>query len=463
MNYRFYLSVIIALFTTGFIACNNNKQSEDHAHAADGSHPGETGLQALSYTLYTNKSELFVEFKPLVVGQTSKFAAHLTKLSENFLPFTEGEVTVSLVVNEKGIKQVANAPSSPGIFRLALQPTQAGKGKLIFDIRTKEFTDQFIIDNISIYADEKTAIAAQPAETGGNEISFLKEQAWKIEFANTAVRKETIYDIVKATGEIIPSPGEQVTVAAKSNGIVKYVGNNNITGYAVRSGQTMFTITGGEIAFENVEAAKEAARTELVAAKQNYERNAELIKDRLVTKSEYDNAKLRYEQAQITVANLGRNYSGAKPLASPINGFIQTIFVSEGQYVSAGQPLAIITKNQHILLRADVSMKDASKLNQISEANFRIGSGSETYSTKTLNGKLISIAKTAAANTPFIPVHFQMDGKPELLPGTFAEVFLKTAPVADALVIPMTALIEEQGIFYAYVQTKGESFETGRQ
>ena len=52
-------------------------------------------LQALAYTLYTTKSELFVEFKPLVVGQTSKFAAHLTKLGENFLPFTEGTVTVS--------------------------------------------------------------------------------------------------------------------------------------------------------------------------------------------------------------------------------------------------------------------------------------------------------------------------------------------------------------------------------
>ena len=85
-------------------------------------------LQPLAYTLYTEKSELFIEFKPLVVGQTSKFAAHLTRLGENFLPYTEGTVTVSLIVGDKGLKNTATAPASPGIFRLALQPAQAGLG-----------------------------------------------------------------------------------------------------------------------------------------------------------------------------------------------------------------------------------------------------------------------------------------------------------------------------------------------
>src|SRR5829696_5459011 len=85
------------------IAACKSKPTEDHPHTADGAHVKEE-LQALSYTVYTNKSELFVEFKPLVVSQTSKFAAHLTKLGDSFLPFTEGEVTVSLIQDDKGIK-----------------------------------------------------------------------------------------------------------------------------------------------------------------------------------------------------------------------------------------------------------------------------------------------------------------------------------------------------------------------
>ncbi len=416
-------------------------------------------LEPLAYTLYSGKSELFVEFKPLVVGQTSKFAAHLTILGENFLPYTEGTVTVSFIQNGKGIKNTANAPSSPGIFRLALQAAQAGMGKLVFDIQTAAFTDQFIIDSIPVFADEKTAIAAQPKDAGGNDISYLKEQAWKVEFANAPVMKETMFDVIKATGEIQSAPGDEVTIASKSNGIVKFVGNNNITGSAIRAGQTMFTVTGGEIAFENVEAAKQTAKAELTTAKSEYSRASELIKDKLITQGDFQNAKLRFEQAQITLNNLGRNYGGGKGLSSTINGFIKSIMVSEGQYVSAGQPLATVTKNQRLILKADVSLKDADKINSIQEANFTIIQNKQSYNTKELNGKVLAVGKTTAANSPFIPVHFQIDSKPGMLPGSFAEVFLKTTPINEALVIPVSALVEEQGIFYVYVQTEGESFQ----
>lgn len=441
--------ITMCLLAAGMIACKQKAAKEAEAE----------GLEPVAYTLYTGKSELFVEFKPLVVGQTSKFAAHLTILGENFLPYTKGTVTVSFIQNGKGIKNTANAPGSPGIFRLALQPAQAGTGKLIFDIQTTAFTDQFIIDSVEVYADEKTAIAAQPKELAGSDISYLKEQAWKVEFANAPVMKETMFDVIKATGEIQSAPGDEVTIAAKSNGIVKFVGNNNITGSAIRAGQTMFTVTGGEIPFENVEAAKQTARAELTTAKSEYARASELIKDKLITQGDFQNAKLRFEHAQITLNNLGRNYNGGKSLSSSINGFIKNIMVSEGQYVSAGQPLATITKNQRLILKADVSLKDAGKINSIQEANFTILQTKQSYNTKELNGKLLSVGKTTAGNSPFIPVHFQMDSKPDMLPGSYAEVYLKTIPISDALVIPVSALIEELGIFYVYVQTEGESFQ----
>ncbi len=443
---------VALLFIAGIMACNNKASNEQVSE--------EEGLQPVSYTLYTAKSEIFVEFKPLVVGSTSKFAAHLTKLGKNFLPYTEGTVTVSLLLNTKGLKNTATAPSSPGIFRLALQPTQAGIGRLVFDIQTKEFTDQVIIDSVGIYADEKAAIAAQPKEAGGGDISYLKEQAWKVEFANVPVQRETMYDVVKATGEILSAPGDEVTIAAKSNGVVKFSGNTNVTGSAVRSGQAMFTITGGEIPVENVAAVKQTARVELTTAQAEFNRASELIKDKLITQGEFQNARLRYQNAQIALSNLNRNYSaGGKSLSSPISGFIKSILVSEGQFVSAGQSLATITKNQKLVLRADVSLKDGDRISSIQEANFTIIQNKLTYNTKSLNAKLLSIAKTTGENTPFIPVHFQIDARPGILPGSFAEVYLKTVPIYNTLIIPTSALVEEQGIFYVYVQTEGESFQ----
>src|SRR5688572_26056865 len=102
---QFFASLLLA---GSLLACRQ-KTAEPHAHE------GEEGLQAVSYTLYTDKSELFIEFKPLVVGNTSRFAAHLTKLGESFLPFTEGSVTVTLIMGNKGLKNTASSPASPGI------------------------------------------------------------------------------------------------------------------------------------------------------------------------------------------------------------------------------------------------------------------------------------------------------------------------------------------------------------
>ena len=453
--------VVACMLLAGVMSCTRTSTEEDHAHAADGSHPGEEVLQALSYTLYTDKSELFVEFKPLVVGQVSKFAAHLTHLGDNFTPYTEGTVTVSLVTSNKGIKHTADAPASSGIFRLALQPTQAGTGKLIFDIKTKDFTDQLVIDSIPIYADENTAIAAQPKEeAGGTDISYLKEQAWKVEFSNMPVLRQTIYDVIKTTGQVQAAPGDESVVVAKSAGIVKFRGANILSGLPVRSGQALFSVSGGDIAVDNIDAAIRTATAEQNAAKAEFDRASELIKDKLITQTEFQQARLRYQQSQIALTNLSRSYgAGGKTAVAPSSGFIKELLVTEGQYVTAGQPLATIIKNRRLILRADVSLKDADRLSLIKQANFTIIQNKQTYSTLELNGRLLSVAKTTGNNTPYIPVHFEIDSKSGIIPGSYAQVYLQTTPIYNALAIPESALIEEQGMFYVYVQTAGESFQ----
>jgi membrane fusion protein, heavy metal efflux system len=433
------------------IACNNS-----HTHPEE----KKDELEALSYTIYTAKSELFVEFKPLVVGEASNFAVHLTKIGESFLPYMEGTVTVSLMQAGKELKNTVDAPSSPGIFRLALQPTQSGIGRVVFDVQTKEFTDQFVIDGIKIYNDEKAAIADQPDDAGGGDISYLKEQAWKVDFANAPVQKQIMYDVVKATGEILSAPGDQVTVAATSNGIVKFIGNQIVAGSSIQAGRAVFAITGGQIPFENVAAAKQSANAELTASQSEFDRASDLIKDKLITQREFQDAKLRLENAKIAVANLNRNYSASgKTVSSPITGIIKSIHVTEGQIVSTGEPLIVVVKNQKLVLKADVSLKDATKISSIADANFTIIQNNLTYNTKNLNGKLLSVAKTIGGNTPYIPVTFQIDGQPDILAGSFAQVYIRTVPVYGVLAIPTSSLIEEQGIMYAYVQTEGESFQ----
>ena len=119
----------LAIVSTILFSC-----SGEHTHEHE---TKEQGLEPLAYTIYSEKTELFVEFKPLVVGKESKFAAHLTILGEHFKPFTEGTISLTLIVNGKSVSIKSTEPSNPGIFRLALKPEIAGIGKLVFDIQTK--------------------------------------------------------------------------------------------------------------------------------------------------------------------------------------------------------------------------------------------------------------------------------------------------------------------------------------
>ncbi|MBL0052990.1 MAG: hypothetical protein IPP29_16510 [Bacteroidetes bacterium] len=108
--------------------------SQPHTHEAVAE---EDGLEALAFTRYTEKTELFVEFKPLVVGTENRFAAHFTALGETFTAFTEGNITLTVDVNGKQVSVTATEPQVPGIFRLRLTPKMAGMAKLIFNIKTK--------------------------------------------------------------------------------------------------------------------------------------------------------------------------------------------------------------------------------------------------------------------------------------------------------------------------------------
>ncbi|CAM3556587.1 cation efflux transporter [Flavobacterium saliperosum S13] len=441
--------LLLALLVLSLVSCNKKEDTKE-----------DSSLEPLAYTLYTDNSELFVEFKPLVVGQTSKFAAHFTVLGENFKALTEANVTVSLVVGNEGIRNSADKPSSPGIFRLALMPKMAGKGTLIFDIKTKDFTDKIIIKDVTVYPNEKVALEQQPKHSDGGDISYLKEQAWKIDFANKAITKQEFHDVIKTSGQILAAPGDEMIVTAKASGVVLFSGKNTFVGTTVNNGNTLFTIAGGDITESNIDAAVKEAKANYMKTKADYERSKLLVADKIVSEKEHQQVKLQFENAQTAYNTVAKNYtSKGQNVLSPMSGYVKNVLVTEGQFVQSGTPLATISKNRNLIVQANVSQNYFNRLSSITSANFKTPQSDIVYNTKNLNGRIISYGKSASANAPFIPVTFEIDNQGQLISGSVVEVYLKSSSIPDALVVPVSALIEEQGTFYVYVQTEGESFQ----
>ncbi len=427
----------------------------EHGH----SHDSPAGLEPLAYTVYTQRTELFVEFKPLVVGKESKFAAHFTVLGETFKALTEGTINLSLIVDGQTASAEAAEPSSPGIFRLALTPKQAGTGKLVFLINTKAYSDTIVIENITVYADDKTAMESDADEAGANDVVYLKEQAWKVAFANTPVLKQPFHNVITTSGKILAAPGDEMTVTASASGIVLFAGTS-IIGTSISQGSGMFTISGGNLAEGNIDANYKQLKADYDKAKADYDRAKELVKDKIISEKELLETKTRFDNAQTAFNAIAKNYSSkGQSVSAPMSGYVKNILVSEGQYVAAGTPLATISQNKKLLLQANVSQRYFSMLPTIKSANFKeIGTGN-ILNTADFQGRVVSYGKTADPETPFIPITFEINNTGNLIPGSLTEVYLKTSVIPDALVMPATSLLEEQGHFFVYVQTGGESFQ----
>ena len=92
-------------------SCNQSHDNGGHSHEIV-----EESVEPLAFTIYTDKTELFVEFKPLVLGKESRFAAHFTEIGEYFKAFEEGNITLTIEAGGKTTSVTATEPQVPGIF-----------------------------------------------------------------------------------------------------------------------------------------------------------------------------------------------------------------------------------------------------------------------------------------------------------------------------------------------------------
>jgi hypothetical protein len=71
----------------------------------------------------------------------------------------------------------------------------------------------------------------------------------------------------------------------------------------------------------------------------------------------------------------------------------------------------------------------------------------------------LSYGKAANSDNYLIPLNIQIDNKGSFIAGSFVEVYLKTLTNTQAIVVPNTALLEEQGNYFVWVQVNPELFE----
>jgi RND family efflux transporter MFP subunit len=424
-------------------------------------HQEELEESKLPYTAYSTDFELFAEADPFIAGETANVLSHFTRLPD-FKAVERGTITICLAVNGKEVTQTLEKPTRKGIYSFDLKAETAGKGTLEFQISDGNRAFELIVPDITVYSshDEAHKATGKAAISRTNTTIFTKEQSWKVDFATDYPKNEPFGQIIKTTAQVQSALGDETIVSAKMNGMVVITGNGTLEGEEVSKGQTLLFISGSELADNNMSVRYSEARNNLEKSKTDFDRATELAKDKIVSakellslKNQYDNAKAIYDNLTINFSISGQN------VTSPGSGYIKQLFVKNGTYVEAGQPIATISQNKRLILHAEVQQKYVPWLGSIVSANIRTVQDGQTFTLEQLNGKVLSFGKSANSDNYLIPVTFQIDNLGGLMAGGFVEMYIKTLTNTQALTVPNTSLLEEQGTFGVYVQVHPELFE----
>ena len=291
-------------------------------------------------------------------------------------------------------------------------------------------------------------------ETGeghAGEISFKKALAEAVGLQTSKVEPGVFTDVIKTSGRVMAAQGEESTVVATVPGVVTFGNLSFVDGTAVRKGQAILSLASSSLSDGNV-AAK--AKYAYENAKKEYERMETLIGDKIVSAKDFEQARLNYENAKVAwEAVAGKQTANGVSVVSPINGYLKNL------QVTVGQPLATISQNSRLVLRAEVSEKYYNYLPSIQSANFRTPYDNVTYKLSDLRGRLLSYGKASDTNSFYVPVTFEFDNKGAIIPGSFVEIYLLTAPMQNVISVPVSALIEEQGVYSVFVRVHEEAYK----
>jgi RND family efflux transporter MFP subunit len=290
-----------------------------------------------------------------------------------------------------------------------------------------------------------------------DEIAFSQEQAKSVGLMTEAVSPGTFQQAIKTSGRIQASQGNEVAIVATSNGIVSFTNPSIADGAAVNAGQPVVTISAKKLP-EGDPAMK--AKIAYETALKEYQRAEGLVEDRIISAKEFEQAKLQYETAKTTYEAQASDITpSGVSVASPISGYIKNRWVTQGEYVSVGQPIVTVSQNRRLQLRAEVSENNFKALKYINSANFRPAYDERVYKLSDLNGRLLSYGKSSGEQDFYIPVTFEFDNTGDIIPGAFTEVYLLSGTQEDVISVPVASITEEQGLYFVYLQLDEEGYK----
>lgn len=413
----------------------------------------------ISITQYSDSTELFMEYPVIIVNNEVEFLIHLTDLKD-FSAVNEGILKIEFINND-GVSLTANleSPTRLGIYIPHVKFSSPGTYSMNISLEGKQVSDKITVENVIVYESQSEAPHNHAEED--NTIPFLKEQQWKIEFANESVNSKILQQSIIATGEINPKPEYYSKVVSPVSGIVLNKNNSNLktTGTYVFKGSILLNISPTVEVSSNIQRIK----SDFLLAKAEYERTKELYKIKAISKKRFDESKFDYEAKRTSynsVIDQVKITDKGYAIVSPISGYIQNVNFLLGSHIESGEELFTIINPSKLVLEANVPLSKADITNNSINASFKVEGINEEFVISELGGKKLSTSTSINHASRTIPIYYEFDNpKNRIKVGMHVEAFVKIGKPINVPAIPESAIVSKDGLQTAYVQLEGETFE----
>lgn len=431
----------------------------------------------LDVTTWTDKTELFMEYPPLVAGETALFAVHLTRLSD-FSAMNAGQPRLELAPERGGSTVVlqGNAPSRPGVFRIESAMPPAGRYRWALVIDAPGLSDRHDLGTLTVFEDDEAAVADATARAAEDPaaISYLKEPQWTNGFATVVVSEAEVRRSIRVPATIEPLTGGDAVVSAPAPGrftagTLVSIGTRVSAGQELGRIQPRLTDGGGDRA--SLAATVDEAQTGVDAAHADLARAERLLADRAVPARRVEEARravavaeARLKAAQARLAQRDetlRTGGGAAAgnsfvLRAPIAGRIAEVSAALGASYEEGAALFRIVRTDRVELRVHVPAADAPLDADLREIALEIPGRPDPV---VVEGDHMHDAGVIDPRTRALPVQFDVDNRGgQLLIGQDVTAILYTGARQRLPVVPKDAVLMEAGRPYVFVQLGGESF-----
>ena len=321
--------------------------------------------------------------------------------------------------------------------------------------------------NSCINGDSKAALVPTEVEILPENIVELRDDQIKLAGIQTgSVEMRSVSNTIKVNGVVSVAPQSQATVCMPLGGFIK--STNLLPGIAVNKGQTLAVIENQD--FVDIQQNYLEAKNKLVFAEADFKRHSDLYKSDVYSEQNLQQVTVEFRNLKAQVKSLEQklqliginadelsedNISSTVNLASPIKGFLKSVNVNIGKYVSPTDVLFEIVNSEKLFLELTLFEKDADKVAAGQKIRFYINNETEVHeATITQTGKSFSDDKT-------FKVYASVTSScSNLLPGMYVNALIEESDL-KVTALPSEAVVSFDDKDYIFVFEKNKE-EAGK-